>query len=343
MSKIAIFSDLHLGIHNNSTEWHQIALEWSDWFVSELDKREIKTIVFCGDYYHNRDVINVLTLNVGIEIVNKLLQNGRVLHMLTGNHCNYFKSRTDVHSLSIFKGRHNVHIYDTLQYINLDGRTAAMVPWGVDINTLHAADILFGHLEIETFKMNDYTPCLHGINVLDLIKHSKNVVSGHFHYHNNREVKGKNVLYCGNPFQMDFGDSNNTKGIYLYDTDTENLEFIENTLSPKYHKIDLSALIKIPKRVSEIFKNNYVKLTLDLKITPEHVTVLFNKLQSYGPRNITPDFQNFDYIISSNQAEANVGVTIPEAAKEMLDALNLPSRDEIYNYIIDIYNKYKTE
>ena len=35
-SKYAIFTDLHLGVHQNSSTWHGIALKWADWFVGEL-------------------------------------------------------------------------------------------------------------------------------------------------------------------------------------------------------------------------------------------------------------------------------------------------------------------
>ena len=47
--KIAIFSDLHLGEHNNSATWHKIAIDWCDWFINKLKERKIKDVVFMGD------------------------------------------------------------------------------------------------------------------------------------------------------------------------------------------------------------------------------------------------------------------------------------------------------
>ena len=35
-SKVAIFSDLHLGLYGNSEQWHEVALKWADWIVGEL-------------------------------------------------------------------------------------------------------------------------------------------------------------------------------------------------------------------------------------------------------------------------------------------------------------------
>jgi len=49
--KYAIFSDLHLGVHQNASTWHKIANDWSDWFVAELKKQDIKNILFLGDYF----------------------------------------------------------------------------------------------------------------------------------------------------------------------------------------------------------------------------------------------------------------------------------------------------
>jgi hypothetical protein len=43
-SKVAIFSDLHLGVHLDSATWHQVAIDWCDWFIAELQKQKIQEI-----------------------------------------------------------------------------------------------------------------------------------------------------------------------------------------------------------------------------------------------------------------------------------------------------------
>ena len=42
--KFAIFSDLHLGVHSNSSEWHNYAIEWAYWFKDECKKKNIKDL-----------------------------------------------------------------------------------------------------------------------------------------------------------------------------------------------------------------------------------------------------------------------------------------------------------
>ena len=36
--KIAVFSDLHLGVHQNSTFWLEQSVEWFKWFVNDLEE-----------------------------------------------------------------------------------------------------------------------------------------------------------------------------------------------------------------------------------------------------------------------------------------------------------------
>jgi metallophosphoesterase superfamily enzyme len=71
-SKVAIFSDLHLGIYGNSTDWHDIALKWAGWIASDLKKKKIKDIFFLGDFFHNRSEISVQTVHVASLILEKL-------------------------------------------------------------------------------------------------------------------------------------------------------------------------------------------------------------------------------------------------------------------------------
>ena len=39
--KIGFFSDLHIGLHQNSEKWHDVTFEWAKWFTHELKKQKI--------------------------------------------------------------------------------------------------------------------------------------------------------------------------------------------------------------------------------------------------------------------------------------------------------------
>ena len=77
--QIALFSDIHIGVHRDSPIWHQIALDWTDWFVQEVKNRNIKNVLFCGDFFHNRSSVDLTTLQTGAKIIEKLMFYGYYL------------------------------------------------------------------------------------------------------------------------------------------------------------------------------------------------------------------------------------------------------------------------
>ena len=70
--KIGFFTDLHIGIHQNSEKWHNVSLEWAKWFTSELKKRDITKILFGGDFFHYRDEISVKSLHFANDLLDLL-------------------------------------------------------------------------------------------------------------------------------------------------------------------------------------------------------------------------------------------------------------------------------
>ena len=66
--RICIVSDIHLGIHQNSLLWHNIALKWAKWLKKELKQKKITDIIMCGDLFHYRDEVAVNTLHIANEI-----------------------------------------------------------------------------------------------------------------------------------------------------------------------------------------------------------------------------------------------------------------------------------
>jgi DNA repair exonuclease SbcCD nuclease subunit len=238
--KVAIFSDLHLGIYGNSYEWHKIALFWAKWISKELAKKKIKDIFFLGDFFHNRSEISVQTIHVAAEVLTHFKDFNII--MLVGNHDAYYKNRSDVHSLGFLKGFPNITIVDEQSYfIHAYGKQLEFVPWNYDMSD-DKVDYLFGHFEIQSFKMNNFKVCDHGLSPTKLINKSTNVFSGHFHNRNEKKYAGGSIHYVGNTFPMDFADVDNQKGYYILDIETDELEFFPNTVSPKYKKILVSKL-----------------------------------------------------------------------------------------------------
>ena len=341
-AKIAIISDLHLGVHSNSTFWHNIAIEWAKWLKADLNKRNIKDIIFCGDWHHNRSEISVNTLQVSANILD-ILQEFNIF-AIPGNHDMYFKHRTDVTSLSIFKNRKNVNIFDSITAVEWFDKTITFCPWNTNVEDIPKCDIIFGHFEIETFKVNSTKICEEGIKVKDLLAKSRLVFSGHFHTRHEKVYSAGTILYVGNPFQMDFGDAGNSKGYHILDLDSMEYDFIENKISPLYEKLTLSELVEegsITNRIKHIVTNNIVKLKVDKNICQEDMNVLLSKLSLLRPESVSVDYDiNFNRILDESKHKEDMsGIDVSQAITDFINLLDIEEKKDIIEYTLDLYRK----
>lgn len=340
-SRVCIISDLHLGVHSNSAQWHDIAINWAKWLASELDRKNIKDIIFCGDWHHNRSEISVNTLQTSADILTILEKFNKI--MVLGNHDIYYKHRIDVNSLSIFKDRKNITIIDSISTIEAFDRTITFCPWNTPVTSIVKSDVVFGHFEIQTFKMNTYKVCEEGLCVNDLLNCSSLIISGHFHQRHEKEFSKGKILYAGNPFQMDFGDAGNTKGYYILDFDNLEYDFTENNVSPQYRKISLSELVLYPNinnEVRSIFTNNIVKLKIDKNISQEDLSYLTSKLNLLKPEILTLDYDiNYNKISEEPLGKDLSGIDISEAITEFVGLLEVDDKKEILNYTLDLFKR----
>jgi len=336
--KVAVFSDLHLGVHQNHTFWHDVSMRWCDWFLNEVSRRNVDTILFLGDYFHYRDEVAVNTLDVGRKLLERLTSYN--LLMIPGNHDSFYKEHSGINSLNIFSGRNMLTIFNETTVVEFPGKkTAAFVPWGgsLDVKT----DYLFGHLEINSFKMNKNKLCDGGIDSLDIISKARHVYSGHFHLRDHKKYETGAITYVGNPFEMDFGDSGSSKGVYFLDTTTGIAEFVENTLSPKHIKILTSKLIEGTK-LSEInVKGNIVRLIVDKKIKVDQVERIITKISNFRPAFITVDYAvNTGALDIADDKNCDIaGVNMEDIMKEFVELLEIdtPSKTKLYAKCLEIY------
>ena len=282
-----------MGIYGNSENWHKIALKWTDWVSQELKKKKIKDVLFLGDFFHNRSEISVQTIHVASTILEKLKDFNII--MIVGNHDAYYKNRSDVHSLGLICGHENIHVVDETFITEEFEKTLLFVPWNSPLPD-GKFDYIFGHFEIQNFRMNNYKVCDHGLNAMDfLASRTDRVFSGHFHHRTSKKYNEGMIHFVGNTFPMDFADVDNLKGYYTLDLEDGNLEFFENTVSPKFKKILVSKLKQYKK---EDFENNVVKLIVDLEATDKQI----EKLQTYISK-FRPFYLNTEYGVTTKTIE----------------------------------------
>jgi DNA repair exonuclease SbcCD nuclease subunit len=225
--KIIVMGDTHYGEKSNDPKFNGSLVDLFEWTVDIAKERNIDTMVHLGDYYHNRNAINVQTINYGIDGAKILAEHfdRENVYVLLGNHDIYFKDRLDTNSLSIIEPY--VTIVDSLTAID----NVLLTPWIVDgeqwdklVKESKKYDFLMGHFEFNGFKMNDYYVMEHGNSHKEL-KNCKKVLSGHFH---SPQVMD-NVHYVGTPIPTTMSEANEPHGINILDTETGELEFIEYT------------------------------------------------------------------------------------------------------------------
>ena len=193
--------------------------------------------------------------------------------------------------------------------------------------------------------LNQHKVCEDGIKSSQLLSKAPLVITGHFHLREEREYSDGNILYLGNPFQMDFGDVGGRKGWYNLDLVTGEYKFNENELSPTHQKVKLSDIVEhdgIDEALRDTFKNNIVKIIIDLQVAPDDMDILLKKFMSLNAMSITADYDvNFNKFGLTDDTEHDLsGVDISVAIEEFINMLDdVPNKESIIEYTIGLYNK----
>jgi DNA repair exonuclease SbcCD nuclease subunit len=336
-NKVGLFTDIHIGLFQDSPVWHDIVLNFAKWSANEFLNKGIDDIIICGDIFHNRSEISVATLDIAKRFFDYF--KDFQIYILAGNHDSYFKDNSTVNSISIFDGWNNIKIVDKEpKQIKLKDKTAALVPWGTTYQDIPNSDIIFGHFEISSFYMNTYKVCEHGMQSSDLFKKSKTIVSGHFHKKDHRKYENGEIVYLGSPYQQNFGDTMDERGIYIYDIDNNEFEFIQNDISPKYFKLSVSKILSNSDDIKNKIENNHVSLVVDCEIDYENLNLLSSKLQKHSPVNFRIDYQDVETKNDTKIVEKNLEfVNILDDMEFYINNIDIKNKKEVLEYIKEIY------
>ena len=338
-NKILVSADFHIGVHNASEVWHKIALDHARHLVDVMKEHNLKDLVISGDLFHDRNDISVTTLDTVTEIFD--LWKSFNIFLVVGNHDAFFKHKSDVHSLGLLKGWPNIIVIDQSTIFNYKDKKIGFVPWGADVHVLPKCDIIFGHFEISTFKFNQYKVCEHGLNPKDLLEKSPLIITGHFHINSDKKYKNGRILYTGNPHEMDFGDFENDKGLWILDVSSNELEFIKNDISPKHKKIRYSEKVFDKKEI----EGNIICAYVDEDIETSEIDAFLAKIKSLNPLQLKPVQFEIDNSLKEGISEINAsnGVKISDLLTEYIDKMGYQEdqKNKILNKTLEYYKKYE--
>ena len=330
--KVACFTDIHFGLKSNSATHNQDCEDFVDWFIAEAKKEEAETCIFLGDWHHNRNSINLITLDTSMRCLEKLGAAFEQFFWFPGNHDLFYKDKRDIHSSAF--GRHIPGVTVVEGVTTIDDVT--LVPWlvGDEWKTISKikSRYMFGHFELPLFYMNAMVQMPeHGELQSSHFTHQDYVFSGHFHKRQQRDK----IVYIGNAFPHNFADTwDDDRGMMILEWGGVP-QFKNWSDAPKYRNISLSKLIDEKDAIMK--SKMYLKVNLDIDITYEEANFI---KETYIQEH---DIREISLIQEKNNFETGVDDN-PDASFESVDQivleqlLNIDSDSINSKTLLEIYN-----
>jgi DNA repair exonuclease SbcCD nuclease subunit len=322
--KVACFTDIHFGLKSNSQTHNQDCEDFVDWFISEAKKQNCETCIFLGDWHHNRNSINLITLDTSIRCLEKLGAAFEQFFWFPGNHDLFYKDKRDVHSSAF--GRHIPGVTVVEKVTVIDDVT--LVPWlvGDEWKTISQtkSKYMFGHFELPLFYMNAMVQMPdHGELQASHFVHQDYVFSGHFHKRQQRDK----IVYMGNAFPHNFADTwDDERGMMTLEWGGKP-EFTNWPDAPKYRTVKLSQLID--EKDSIMKSKMYLKVNLDIDITFEEANFI---KETYM---VEHDIREISLI----QEKSNMDGSVDDSTDSKFESVDQIVTEQLVNIESDTFDK----
>jgi DNA repair exonuclease SbcCD nuclease subunit len=329
--KAACFTDIHFGLKSNSHTHNQDCDDFVDWFIAEAKKDGCDVGIFLGDWHHNRNSLNITTMDYSLRALEKLGQAFDQFYFFPGNHDLYYKDKRDIHSVEFGKyipGIEIVHKPITIGDVT-------MCPWlvGDEWKSIgkKGGKYIFGHFELPSFFMNAMVQMPdHGEIQLDSFKNYELGFSGHFH---KRQVK-QNMHYIGNAFPHNYADAwDDDRGMMILEWGKQPV-YKTWTDAPKFRTIKLSKLIDEADTL--LLSKMHLRVGLDIDISYEEASFIKEKfIADYDIRELT-------LIPEKKEVEINTNIDIQtfESVDQIVSNQLVSIESDTYDnkVLLGIYN-----
>ena len=346
--KIALITDTHFGARNDSLVFSNFFQKfYENIFFPTLKERNIKSVIHLGDVVERRKFINFKTLNSMKDILfDPLEEMGGNIKIIIGNHDIYYKNTLSVNSMNeLTKGMTYVTVYDEPSEVSLtDDHKVVFLPWICDDNEEQTKELIektrtkvaFGHLHIQgaehikgSISFDGHSP--------SIFKAFQRVFSGHFHH---RSTTG-NITYLGNPYEITWSDYNDPRGFHIYDTETMEVEFIQNPYS-MFHKIYYDDE-KLDYGDLSQYEDSYVKIIVQKKNNSYLFETLMDKLIDVGVGHISVVDNLFDIEDIGDDIESMEDVEdTMSVIRSCVDGLEIEKKEPLNQLMQDLYNEALT-
>jgi len=349
--KIAIVTDTHWGVRNDSTAFADYFKKfYDDVFFPYLDDNGIDTVFHLGDIVERRKYINFSTAaRLEQDFVRPLADRKVNVYYVVGNHDTYYKNTNEINAMTqLYGGREypNMTIVSEPIEYELGGCKIVLMPWmcqdnmerAINLINTTSAQVLMGHLELAGFEMYKGAVIDHGMNS-NVFEKFDLVCSGHYHH---KSTKG-NVNYLGCPYEITWSDYGDQKGFHIFDTESRELTFIPNPykMFNKVHYDDATNQVEsITVEDLEKYRNTYVKVIVHTKNNPYWFDMFIDKLEKVDPLGIQVVEDNLYLNLEDDSDIVNEAEDTLSILKKFVDntELNVEKKD-VERFLSELYSE----
>ncbi len=348
---VAIIGDAHFGFSDNTFLESQLNF-FRNQLIPYLKQNQITKAIFTGDFFDSRRSLDIYVQNNIFELLEKDLKDFEI-YIYLGNHCIYYKNSSEINSLRFLKHFPNIHIIEEISKIKIFNKTFLIVPWLVEIDSLKNyiaenivddVDVVMGHFDLIGAAMSKSVFSKTGLQK-ELLHQFPLVFSGHYHCLSKIENNGKEIVYVGSPYQMNFGDSGDQRGFHILNCDDFSYKFIENIVSIKFVSLNY------PEEITEEkIKGNKINVYLkDGNENSDEITEYLEKINKYKPvgNPVLKTIENFGE--DGNGSEINNSELQVKSLRELFDlyisglGLDDSMRTDVENMVSELYQECQKE
>jgi len=378
LNKVILVGDPHFGAYNNSKEWLN---NFKEFYYKILiprvrsipaKERDQWTVIFTGDIFDKKQVINTLVLNVVIDIFAELSVYVDV-HSILGNHDAPRKMDRDINNCKALSHINDVYIHvDPCVIDTVRGEKMLLLPWvsreddfEIETKLIEAhpdCQYLIHHTEIEGFTY-EYKVISGDCLSRSSLDGFKRVYGGHVH----NQQEEDHIIYVGPPYHVRAVEYKNPIGYFEIDFDVDGMPqetYIENKISPKHKRIHLETLMNMEVAEANRFvKNSYVKVMVaGSDLMAYNIDAVFKLLKGHKRLEILPvvpkidtsapvddryvSMEELDKTINSIDIKDNIrpfvnSLPVIKLSKKEVISINDKDKSIIIQILEDSYNTIK--
>lgn len=260
MSKWAVTADLHFGMYSRYSEplpdgrtgrLKDIAECWTE-ICKVAEDRGCKGIIVLGDVIEARDSVEIPVIHQVCESFSEAHEMGLEVIVVAGNHDSYLRNPSML-SLRMIQEYAEVITQPHVR------KSMAFVPWTDDhdqyrrwVQEVSGARFLFSHILLDEAGYGDDFP-----SEFEGFDSFETCIFGDVH----EPIELSCGMYAGAPLQHTYRDAGSRRGFWILNIkkSSYSLEFVENTVSPRFHTIESSE--DIPK--AKVQDGDFVRIRSD--------------------------------------------------------------------------------